>query len=34
MQDKKLIDLYELTMAYSDFKNNRVNDVVCFDAFF
>lgn len=34
MQDKKLIDLYELTMAYSDFKNNRVNDIVCFDAFF
>ena len=34
MQDKKLIDFYELTMAYSDFKNNRVNDIVYFDVFF
>lgn len=34
MQDKKLIDLYELTMAYSDFKNNKINEIVCFDAFF
>ena len=34
MSDKKLIDFYELTMAYSDFKNNRVNDIVYFDAFF
>lgn len=34
MQDEKLIDFYELTMAYSDFKNNRVNDIVYFDVFF
>lgn len=34
MQDKKLIDFYELTMAYSDFKNNRVNDIAYFDVFF
>jgi nicotinate phosphoribosyltransferase len=34
MGDKKLIDLYELTMAYSDFKNNRMNDIVYFDVFF
>ena len=29
----KLIDFYELTMAYSDFKNNRHEDIVYFDAF-
>ena len=34
MSDKKLIDFYELTMAYSDFKNNRINDIVYFDAYF
>ena len=34
MEGKKLIDFYELTMAYSDFKNNRVNDIVYFDVFF
>ena len=32
--NKKLIDFYELTMAYSDFKNNRGNDIVYFDVFF
>lgn len=34
MKDGKLIDFYELTMAYSDFKNKRINDVVYFDVFF
>ena len=34
MGDKKLIDLYELTMAYSDFKNGRHEDIVYFDAYF
>ena len=34
MEDRKLIDFYELTMAYSDFKDNRVNDIVYFDVFF
>ena len=34
MGDKKLIDFYELTMAYSDFKNNRHKDIVYFDIFF
>ena len=34
MADKKLIDFYELTMAYSDFKNNRINDIAYFDVFF
>lgn len=28
------MDYYELTMAYSDFKNNKVNDIVYFDVFF
>lgn len=34
MEDKKLIDFYELTMAYSDFKSKRMNDIVYFDVFF
>lgn len=34
MLDSKLIDYYELTMAYSDFKNNRAEDEVYFDVFF
>ena len=34
MLDSKLIDFYELTMAYSDFKANKINDIVYFDAFF
>ena len=34
MKDNKLIDFYELTMAYSDFKNNRYKDIVYFDVYF
>ena len=34
MEDKKLMDYYELTMAYSDFKNNRAKDIVYFDVYF
>lgn len=34
MEQKKLIDFYELTMAYCDFKNGTADDVVYFDVFF
>ena len=34
MKENKLMDYYELTMAYSDFKNNRGNDIVYFDVYF
>ena len=31
MLENKLIDFYELTMAYSDFKNNKHEQIVYFD---
>ena len=31
---KKLIDFYELTMAYADFKNNKTDEICYFDIFF
>lgn len=31
---KKLIDFYELTMAYSDFKNGKENETSYFDVYF
>lgn len=34
MLENKLIDFYELTMAYSDFKNNKHEQIVYFDAYF
>jgi len=34
MLNNKLIDFYELTMAYSDFKNNKKDQIVYFDVFF
>ena len=34
MLENKLIDFYELTMAYSDFKNKKHEQIVYFDAFF
>jgi len=34
MEKRKLIDFYELTMAYTDFKNNKANSKNYFDIFF
>ncbi|MGN1227864.1 MAG: nicotinate phosphoribosyltransferase [Christensenellales bacterium] len=34
MEEKKLIDFYELTMAYCDFKNGKANEISYFDVYF
>ncbi|MDD4642458.1 MAG: nicotinate phosphoribosyltransferase [Erysipelotrichaceae bacterium] len=31
---EKLIDFYELTMAYTDFRNNKMDEICYFDVFF
>ena len=34
MEQKKLMDFYELTMAYCDYKNGKMNEKSVFDVFF
>ena len=34
MENKKLIDFYELTMAYCDFKNGKNDETSYFDVYF